>query len=185
MKANPEPPDSVLLEQFRAGEAPAFDSLVDRWQTPLLRFALSFRRERMAAEDAVQETFLRFLRAKPVCGKSGSLGPWLFQVCRNFCLDAMKKENREMDRAENSAHRESPPTPEEILGGAEIQSLVHQEIGLLPAKEREVLQLKVQEGLTYQEIGEVLGIAKGTVGWLAHQAIGRLSFRLSRVAATG
>ena len=185
MKANPDPPDSVLLEQFRAGEILAFDSLVERWQTPLLRFAFSFQKERMAAEDAVQETFLRFLRAEPVCGKAGSLGPWFFQVCRNYCLDAIKKENREMDRSENAAPQASPPTPVELLEGAEIQSLVNQEIGQLPVKEREVLQLKVQEGLTYQEIGEVLGIAKGTVGWLAHQAMGRLSFRLSRVAATG
>ncbi|MDP6941895.1 MAG: sigma-70 family RNA polymerase sigma factor, partial [Planctomycetota bacterium] len=136
-------------------------------------------------EDSVQETFLRFLRSTPECGSSGSLGPWFFQVCRNLCLDAMKKETREDGRVEKAVEPNLPLTPVEVAEGAELRALVSDEMDRLPEKEREVLQLKIHEGLKYKEIAEVVGVAPGTVGWLVHQALGRLSSRLSSVASSG
>ncbi len=183
MKNLPKPSDAELLDSYQDGQLDAFDQLVERWQAPLIRFAKALRKRQDLAEDAVQETFMRLLRAAPKSGSFETLGPWLFRVCRNLCYDAMKSESRLSDREAKVAELPPPPTPELIAEGAEIGALVAQELDLLPEKEREALRLKLQAGLPYGEIAEVMGIAKGTVGWLVHQAMERLNKRLEAIIA--
>lgn len=175
--------DVELVEQYHLGNLDAFEVLVERWQTPLLRFAATLRRSPDLAEDAVQETFMRFLRAAPKSGSFESLGPWLFRVCRNHCYDVMKKETRGEAREVGAVAMPMPPTPDELAAGTEIGAIVGRELDLLPEKEREALRLKIHGGLCYREIAEVLGVAQGTVGWLVHQAMGRLSRRLGAFTA--
>jgi RNA polymerase sigma factor (sigma-70 family) len=174
------PADGALLAAFAAGSAEAFDRLVERHQARLVRFASGLLRDRERAEDAVQETFLRLLRTPPAIGSADDAGPWLFRVCRNLSYDLMKTESRELARRERLAAPETAP-PDEQSAAAEVLALVRQEWGRLPAREREALWLKVHEGMSYAQIGEVLGVKPGTVGWIVHEALGRLTQRL-RVA---
>ncbi|MBT5119514.1 MAG: RNA polymerase subunit sigma-24, partial [Planctomycetes bacterium] len=60
---------------------------------------------------------------------------------------------------------------------------VRAELDLLPAQEREALRLKVDEHLTYDAIAKILGVARGTVGWLVHRGMQRLSNRLEKATA--
>lgn len=134
--------DGALLARWRAGDAAAFERLVDRWQRPLLRLAAATVRDPGAAEDAVQETFLRLIRQAPQVGSNGAVGAWLFRVCRNVALDAMKTEARERRRREAVAAPEevpSAPLPER----AELQVLAGRELERLPAKQRDAVRMKV------------------------------------------
>ena len=176
-ETNPRPADGALLERFRGGEVEAFDGLVERHQTSLLRFASGILRDPTRAEDIVQESFLRLLRNGPEIGSEGSLGPWLFRVCRNLAYDVIKMETREQARRLKATLPE-PPTPDANSEHAEVLSLVKQEMELLPSREREALWLKVHQGMTYKQIGDVLGVKPGTVGWLVHQGLDRLTSRL-------
>lgn len=177
-----DPADGALLAAFVAGSAEAFDRLVERHQARLVRFAAGLLRDRERAEDVVQETFLRLLRSPPAIGSADDAGPWLFRVCRNLSYDLMKTEAREQARRDHVAAPETP-TPDEASARSEVLALVRREWDLLPAREREALWLKVHEGLSYAQIGEVLGVKPGTVGWIVHEALGRLTARLRTAQA--
>jgi len=184
MNNAPDPTDAELLERYRAGEVAAFDELVVRWQSPLLRFASSLLRERSAAEDVVQDVFMRLLQTMPDGGNAASLGAWLFKVCRNRCYDVMKMDTRETARRDSATGPQASPDPAVLVEHQELHTLVGQELNLLPEREREVLRLKVHDGLSYAEIAEVVGVAPGTVGWLIHQGLERLCGRLRAIQAS-
>lgn len=183
MSSQSESPDAALLEAFRQGDSTALDRLVERFQGPLLRFARGFVRDAGAAEDLVQETFLRLIRATPTLDEDGVLGPWLYRVCRNLAYDNRKMETREMQRRDRVPPPEPAPGPAGATEQSESCAILRRELDLLPEREREALRLKVDQGLSYQQIGEVLGVKPGTVGWLVHQAMNRLTERLRAAQA--
>lgn len=183
MSSLSEAPDATLLEAFRLGDSTALDYLVERYEGPLLRFARGFVRDQAAAEDLVQETFVRLIRSAPDLGSQSSLGPWLYRVCRNLAYDTRKMETREMKRRERVQEPEPTPTPVGLSEQHETSAILRRELDRLPEREREALRLKVDQGLSYTEIGEVLGVKPGTVGWLVHQAMNRLTERLRAAQA--
>jgi RNA polymerase sigma-70 factor (ECF subfamily) len=177
-----DPADGALLAAHAGGSAEAFDRLVERHQGRLLRFATGLLRDRTRAEDVVQETFLRLLRKPPAVGSAAAAGPWLFRVCRNLAYDLMKTEAREQQRRDR-LEAPASPTPDEHSADLEVRALVRKEWDRLPAREREALWLKVHDGLSYAQIGEVLGVKAGTVGWIVHEAMQRLTQRLRAAQA--
>ena len=181
-KTDSGPADGSLLADYRNGNVSAFDLLVDRHEAPLLRFAASILREATKAEDVVQESFLRLLRKGPDVGSEASLGPWLFRVCRNLAYDMKKMDTREAARREKVAYEE-PITPDAQSEQQEVLSLVQSELQNLPEREREAIWLKVHEGWNYAQIGEVLGVKPGTVGWIVHEGMNRLTARLRMAQA--
>ncbi len=190
MQGESGPADAALLERFHRGDPAAFEELVDRYQAPLLRFARAVLPDASAAEDVVQETFLRFLRhagglrrGPGLNGRDAPLAAWLFRVCRNLAWDLMKTERREQERRRRL--RPAPPEERDGAEGRELRELVGRELERLPAREREVLQRKVLEGQSYREIAEATGLKPGYIGWLIHQGLGRLHERLQAAGVLG
>ncbi len=189
----PGPDDSALLLKFQNGDQGGLESLVERHQGGLLRFAGGLLRDPSRAEDAVQETFLRLIRKAPRLGTGDSLGPWLFRVCRNLSLDTRKIEGREMERRRRletrggvdsgSVTARPQDNPSQVAEDSEVRSLVDRELELLPERERTALRLKVHGGLSYAEVAEVLQVKPGTVGWLIHKGMDRLASRLRAAQA--
>lgn len=183
MVGNPIPADGELLQRFQTGEQAAFDQLVDRYQVRLLRFAARTLGNGERAEDVVQETFLRLLRKTPDKAVNGAIGPWLFRVCRNYAYDLMKLESREKQRREKVAKEEAVQASSSDAERAELRVFVAQALEKLPPKQREVVRLKVQEGLSYREISEVTGLKTGYIGWLVHTGLEALTERLRSAGA--
>jgi len=154
---------------------------MEEFQTPLLRFAGSILQDVTAAEDVVQETFLRYIHKAPEFGSDGALKGWLFTVCRNLAYDNLRMETSQQKRREKAPLPEEGPTPSQISELGEQVAFLRQALANLPGKEREALRLKVHEGMNYAQIGEVLGITRGTVGWLVHRAMKRLTQRMQSV----
>jgi RNA polymerase sigma-70 factor, ECF subfamily len=133
-------------------------TLYDAYGERLFRYALMILADVSAAEDAVQEAFVHVasaLRRRPTPDVSY---PYLAVVVRNECFTALRKDRRRRERPELLIERESPDATEEermILNGA---------LAALPPEQREVMYLKVFEGLTFQEIADRCGISINTAG---------------------
>lgn len=169
------PSDGDDLRRFVRGEQEAFASLLVRHQAPLLRYAAHLLGPGDAAEDAVQETFLRLLReAKGLVGNE-NLAPWLFRVCRNLCADVQRKEVRMQQRHQRVAVPDIDPPGPIAFELDEERSKVRQLLGELPEREREILILKVLEGKSFREIQTLLGVSLHEVFTTAHRALRRLA----------
>jgi RNA polymerase sigma-70 factor (ECF subfamily) len=179
--------DGDDLKRYVHGDAAAFASLLARHQAPLLRYAahrLGVPRggDPAAAEDVVQETFLRLLREAPSLNGStlvdGSLSPWLFRVCGNLCADAARKEVRMQQRHLRVAVPDlenASPLALDALHEQEERGKVNELLRGLPEREREILILKVLEGKSYREITALLGTTLHDVFTTAHRALRKLA----------
>jgi RNA polymerase sigma-70 factor (ECF subfamily) len=167
--------DDTLLELYLKGDVKAFESIVSLHEESLLRFAQRLALDHAMAQDAVQETFIRLIRDASKLRQHESLTTWLYRVCRNLCLDAVKRESRMHRRHVDAAHSERYVNERAEIESLEERALVTRKLSELPPKEREALYLKIIEGKSYKEISEVTGISTGHVGYLIHHGLKRLA----------
>jgi len=148
---------------------------VQRYGGQLVRYAARLLGDEERARDVTQDTFVK------LCGQdqselAGKLAAWLFKVCRNRALDVQKKEKRMTtlteQTADGCASRES--APEAVASLAESSGQIERLIEQLPYDQQEVLRLKIQNGLSYREISDVMGLSRSNVGYLLHTAIKRV-----------
>ena len=109
---------------------------------------------------------------------------WLFTVCRNAALNVCRKERRMMyvDEELIEASANEQPMPFEQLQQKEATGFLLQIVGTLPPRQQEVLQLKFQNDLSYQQIAEILQTNSNNVGVLLHTALKTLRERYAPVA---
>lgn len=139
----------------------------------LLRYAFSLCHDYSLAEDAVQETFLRLFR-EPREKVEDHLVPWLFSVCRSRVVDALRKGGRVVlveDVQTVSVTTTHEPNPATMAEGNDTRAFLFDRVAELPPAQREVVRLKFQSHMNYQEIAEVTGKTVNTVGVLLHTAI--------------
>ena len=153
---------------------------LERFESPLILHARRYVGDLERARDVVQETFLRLCRAKRASVEPRVAG-WLFEVCRNVALDVTRKEGgspvaNQIEASEPSSHESDPAATAE---GHETRAEVVRALEGLPEKQREVLVLRFESGLSYKEIGEVTGHSLGNVGYLIHVGLTALRSRLS------
>ena len=89
--AIPDPPDEVLVVRFQSGDRAAFAMLVRRHQSGLYNFALRNLRERTAAEDIVQEAFVRVAQSAADFKSDARFSTWVYTIVRNLCIDQIRK----------------------------------------------------------------------------------------------
>lgn len=165
------------LARFLAGDGAAFDRVVEAYQAPLLRFARGVLGDAAAAQDVVQETFIRLLRSAGSLQEHGKLQSWLYRTCRNLAIDQMRKE-KSMGRTEHQASAEGGaefPAPDGEVERKAMFEHVAVRMQKLTPKERECIVLKVLEGKSYREIADITGISVSNVGFQIHNGLKRLS----------
>jgi RNA polymerase sigma-70 factor (ECF subfamily) len=154
-------------------------SVLERHEGPLLAYALRLvRGDLERARDLVQDCFLRLVKAERAeIGERTAV--WLFHVCRNRALDLQEK-----DRPMLALDAAEPPpdprtaTPVEHLAARDEHLQLAALVERLPARERELVRLKFEHGLSYQEMGTITGLSAGNVGFLLHKALRALRERL-------
>jgi RNA polymerase sigma-70 factor (ECF subfamily) len=137
------------------------------------------------AEDVVQESYLRALRAFATFRGEASR-PWFLTIVRNTSFTWMRDNRTRSDHAEyrEELHMSGGPTPEaESLGNERARS-VERCVAHLPADFREVIVLREMEDLSYNEIAEITGVPRGTVMSRLSRARARLAQCLKSSAAT-
>ncbi len=158
---------------------------LERHENSLLRYAASITGDAERARDIVQETFVK------LCGEErekldGRLTEWLFTVCRNRALDVQRKEKRMTPLTEMDLEtRESPePSPSMAAEQSESSSQILRLVELLPPNQREVIRLKFQSDLSYQEISRVTKLSVSNVGFLIHTGIKNLRQKIQSESKT-
>ena len=153
--------DDILLEWTAAGDAAAFTVLVRRHQRRIVGFACRLLDGDLAlAEDAAQETFLRLWRVAPTYRSHGTLTAYLFRIVRNLCADLRRaaRPTVPLDTLSHYSVNDDALQDQRTTAAAVQKALTE-----LPDAQREVFILSHYEGLSYQEIADLLGCPPGTV----------------------
>lgn len=171
-----------LLEACRRGDGEAFHRLVLIYQNLVYSVALRMLHDRAEAEDVAQEVFLRAFRSLGRFRGDSKLSTWLYAITARLCLNRLKVVRRGQD-----LFRENPlpmggssPPPDRALEERELRSLLEREIQRLGPEQRIVLILRDIQGLSYEEIAEVLGVELGTVRSRLHRARMAIKERLEK-----
>lgn len=157
--------------------------VIRQYESQLVRYAARLLGDNERARDVAQDTFLRLCR-QPREKVEDGLRQWLFTVCRNRAMDIRKKENRmrtlDEEKVDDRHCREA--TQLETLEQKETAGRASQLLDDLPENQREVILLKVQDGLSYREISEVTGLSVSNVGFLLHKGFKTLRQKMNFAA---
>ena len=176
MQADPELRDSddVLVARFLQGDERAFDLLVERHRVGMYRLAYRFLGSHEEADDVSQEAFLRAYRSLHGFRGEASFRTWITRIAINLALKARRS------RRATVPLQDAPAMPCGAVGPeATLKSQVRRAVGDLPPRQRQVLLLKVYEGMKFSEIAQIAGISIGTAKATFFQAVRSLRGRLA------
>lgn len=174
--------DHDLIRGFRRGDAGAFRELYFRWRDRAYFYALALSADEGLADDVVQEAFLAFLRNLSGYEERGSFRAYLFAAVRSRAIDALRREGarKELASGENLDLFEAPRLADPMARG-DLTRAVGEALLALPPEQREVVVLKVYDGLTFREIAEIAGENPGTVASRWRYACEKLGARLAKL----
>ncbi|MES2697536.1 MAG: RNA polymerase sigma factor [Verrucomicrobiota bacterium] len=156
-------------------------ALFESEESGLLRFALGVVRQRAVAEELVQETFLRFHQ---VAAEVENPRGWLYRSLRNLALNHLRDRPRETTLAEEATAQEAS-LPVEALVREEAIGTVRLLLAELPDGDRDLIRMKYNDNLKYQEISRRTGLTVGNVGYRLHHALKALAAGLRREGIEG
>jgi RNA polymerase sigma factor (sigma-70 family) len=160
-----------------------FPELLRRFELPLLQYATRIVGNRDRARDVVQETFVELQRSQRE-QLDHAPAKWLFTVCRNRALNLCRKEKRMtyLDQELLETREGEEPSPNEQLEQKEAKGFLLRIVGTLPPRQQEIIQLKFQNDLSYQEISEITKLSTSNVGVILHNALKTLRQRYAEAS---
>ena len=158
-------------------------ALLQRFERPLLQYATRILGDSDRARDVVQETFVK-LQQEDRVELDHAPAKWLFTVCRNSALNICRKEKRMtyLDQELLETRESEQPAPYENLEAKEATGFLLRILNTLPPRQQELLQLKFQNDLSYQEISEITELSVSNVGVLIHNALKTLRQRYGKAS---
>ena len=151
-----------LLERLRGDDVSALDEVLAQFWAPLVAYLTGLTHSRDAAEDVAQDTFFRLWERRRTLRVDGSLRGFLYQVARNLAITE-RRRGRVQQRAELALLGEQDSATFVEVPEASPHRHLLRAVNSLPPRRREVLLLHAVHGLSYKEIGRLLGIAPQTV----------------------
>jgi RNA polymerase sigma-70 factor, ECF subfamily len=179
--------ERLLLQRLRASDSQALDELVDRAWDGLVSYAERILGSVDAAEDVVQESFVRLWTGRARWERDGSARAVLYRITRNLALD----ERRKRAVRERTASRgtgptpERPPTPLELAEASDLHRSLMTALAGLTDRTREIFNLSRFHGLSHGEIAKVLDLAPQTVSNLLTRILDSLRRQLRPFLAEG
>ncbi len=182
--------DEQLMLSVKEGDRDAFEILTERHYSNTLNFIYRFVKNRQLAEDLCQETFLRLWRSVPNYRPLAKFRTFLYHIAKNVCLKQLAKEQRtphfesldasfdEDDEGDSrpiaTAIADTHYSPETIIIARETREKIHAAINKLSQEQKVVFQLTELEGLSYQEVADIVQCPIGTVASRKNAAIRQL-----------
>ncbi|MDD5705162.1 MAG: sigma-70 family RNA polymerase sigma factor [Kiritimatiellae bacterium] len=165
--------------QTGARRREALDALVAAHESALLRYAARLTGNAAAAEDVVQNAFIKLIRHwRDPLDDSPGLVSWLYRVVHNEAVDLVRRELRRQALHTNHAREFATPADTAIPPVPEIPERAEdaaKALAQLSERERMLVALKVYEGKSYREIAEIAGLSSGNVGFILHHAMKKLA----------
>jgi RNA polymerase sigma-70 factor (ECF subfamily) len=183
--------DETLMVRYQRGDQNAFSALVRRHQGPLYNFALRQLRAPSAAEEVVQDAFVRVVQSATEFKHEARFSTWLYTITRNLCIDQMRKRaHRRHPSLDEPGDGEDGPTlgertpdsrasVEREATGSELRGRIADAVELLPDDQREVFLMREVANLPFKEIAEITGVPENTVKSRMRYALERLQEALS------
>jgi RNA polymerase sigma-70 factor (ECF subfamily) len=168
--------EKQLVRLAQDGSQAAFEELVTKYQSKVFSMAVSFIRNREAADDTAQEVFLKAYLALPKFHMKSEFGTWLYRIAINHIKDVLRKRGRAREVSLDDV-QELSVADENAMEKAEAEretearkGLVQRFVQGLPEKYRVILTLRDIQGLPYDKISQVLHLSPGTVDSRLHRA---------------
>jgi RNA polymerase sigma-70 factor (ECF subfamily) len=166
----PADDEPALVERVRAGDAAAFETLVDRTMRRAFAVAYRLMGQKEDAEDLVQEAYMAVLQRIDTFEAGRPFAPWFFRILVNRGLNARKARSlRAVDEIPEATAARGP-TPEREAERTELRERLRKAMDALPQRQRIIVELFELEGFGGPEIAEILEISDGTVRWHLHEA---------------
>jgi len=165
--------ESDLLRQARSGDYDAFEQLHDRLEPAIGRFVRRLVGHTQEAEDIVQDTFIALYLNMARIEPAENLRPYVFRIARNRCYDLLRRQGRYEElslddepvnvRVSFDLDAQHNPAPDDVAHWLLLTLEVQEAMENLPELQRQALILYSEEGLSYAEIAEVMGVSVGTI----------------------
>jgi RNA polymerase sigma-70 factor, ECF subfamily len=162
--------DLSLIARFKDGDSTAFEEIVLKNQDRIYNLCRHMLGNTHEAEDAAQDTFIKAYKNLNNFRPEASFYAWLYRIAVNTCLDYKKRPFfeslfRKSDEGEEYITEavSKEPTPEKLYESKQLGLALRKSLGKLSIKLRTAIILKEIEGLSYEEIAEVLDVSIGTV----------------------
>jgi RNA polymerase sigma-70 factor (ECF subfamily) len=165
--------DQQLVAKVQKGDSRAFDLLVLKYQHKIFALISRYVRDRDEVQDVAQEAFIKAYRALPNFRGESAFYTWLYRIAINTAKNYLVSRSRrppgsdvELEDAEyfeGGGGLREIENPENALFGAELKAVVDGAIGALPEDLRTAITLREFDGLSYEEIAEIMACPVGTV----------------------
>ena len=166
--------DQQLVERVQGGDKHAFDLLVIKYQRKLARLLSQFIRDPAEVEDVTQEAFIKAYRALPSFRGDSAFYTWLYRIgintAKNFLVSQGRKlptlqglDNEDAEDFEDNVLLKEVNTPESELMSQQIAQTVNRTLDSLPEELKTAIVLREIDGLSYEEIANIMNCPIGTV----------------------
>ena len=187
--------EKQFIERLKKHDERAFNELVQAYETRIFRLVFRMLGRRDEAEDMAQEVFVQVFKAISQFRGDSKISTWIYRIAVNLCKNRAKYLSRRHSDAQDELEpvAERAPLsqakgvtygdvarPDHMVEGFQVEAIVQAAIAELDPDFREVLVLRDVEDLTYDEIGEITGLAEGTVKSRIHRARGMLKAKVER-----
>ncbi len=179
--------DTALLKGLKGGDHECFQQLFNRYSQPLFRFSLSYLKSEQAAEDVVQEVFLKVWRRRKEINTSKSFQSYLFTIA----LNAIRKQFNKLAGANQLRHdllisfAQNKDTFGEKDDFEELVEKLEEFIRLMPERRRKIFRKKKLEGKSQKEIAEEFSITTKTVEYHITEAMKFLKKEFDKLRMKG
>lgn len=171
MKVSNKEIDLGLVKRAKSGDYQAFDLLVLKYQSRLISTAFKFVKDVQIAEDIVQDSFIKAFNALESFREDSSFYTWIYRITvntsKNFLVSKKRKsELLNSDLSEEASYEIEPVetySPEDLLQATQLKKVITETIDQLGEDTRTALTLRELDGLSYEEIADVVNCPVGTV----------------------
>ena len=173
MASQKEPTDKQLVERVKRGDKRAFDLLTLKYMHKIISLVGRYLRDQDEVQDMAQEAFIRAYRALPNFRGDSAFYTWLYRIAINTAKNHLVSKSRrppdtdiDVDDGEfqaDSAVLRDDDTPEANLATSQMEDVIYKAIADLPEELKVAVTLREFEGLSYEEIAEVMECPVGTV----------------------
>ncbi len=164
--------DHLLVDWMCNGDTKAFEAIFRRYETRLVAYAARYINSLDLAKDVCQEVFLKLIAKPPANLVYNNLGPWLFKVTRNLAIDKRRRRKFEITGDESSLpEAREDCTPLQTLADLNDAEIIREMVNNLPEDLRDVVELRIDGGVAFKDIAEILNIPQGTALWRMHRSV--------------